>query len=175
MYLILSVQVYEIENDITRKTDKNLFLCRDGSSPSLPRPSHPPQWASDGLEPHLHVFLSTIFNKEHPPQWASDGLEPHLHVFLSTIFNKEHPPQWASDGLGFLCIHLVSSPHIKTSLCAAIYFGRPETASVEILYTMESSQTWSLPAIEKGGSSAWSPNQSSWTTCWNELKTKTED
>jgi hypothetical protein len=150
MYLILSVQVYEIENDITRKTDKNLFLCRDGSSPSLPRPSH-------------------------PPQWASDGLEPHLHVFLSTIFNKEHPPQWASDGLGFLCIHLVSSPHIKTSLCAAIYFGRPETASVEILCTMESSQTWSLPAIEKGGSSAWSPNQSSWTTCWNELKTKTED
>jgi len=41
-------------------------ICHSvGSPPSLPRPSHPPQWASDGEEPSSHssmrsdVFLIT--------------------------------------------------------------------------------------------------------------------
>ncbi len=44
-------------------------LCHSvGSPPSLPRPSHPPQWASDGEEPSPHFSMrsdvSLITEKE---------------------------------------------------------------------------------------------------------------
>ncbi len=34
------------------------IICHsDGSPPSLPRPSHPPQWPSDGEEPSLRSSI----------------------------------------------------------------------------------------------------------------------
>jgi len=39
--------------------DEGVICHSTGSPPSLPRPSHPPQWASDGEEPPPHSSISS--------------------------------------------------------------------------------------------------------------------
>ncbi len=47
---------------------EGVICYSDGSPPSLPRPSHPPQWASDGGKPSPHLSMradvSLITEKE---------------------------------------------------------------------------------------------------------------
>jgi len=52
--------------------------CGDSSSPSLPRPSHPPPWAPDGEEPSLLQITPSLLTVAEMDIFHGDKVFPPL-------------------------------------------------------------------------------------------------